>query len=254
MSSTLELYHYSGCQNTFIILIDEGFFPEKDTARISCLCQDVDGLLLIQPSTKADVKMVYLNKDGSRASMCGNGLRCLAHLAQKKLFPLKTSLLIETDVGVRAATIFNDIVEVEMGPIVTPKPLLLPLDHSQRELFFLNTGVPHAVIKVDDIKTVDVCTLGRIIRNHPAFSPEGTNVTFVSIDKEKMVDLSVRTYERGVEAETYACGTGAVAAAIVMWNDFPMKSSLQVRCLSQEVLTVRKQDTSLFLKGAVSQL
>jgi diaminopimelate epimerase len=202
--------------------------------------------------------MVYLNRDGSRAAMCGNGLRCVAHFASTILFPGKQLLSISTDCGIRRAFVKDDLVEVEMGSIGPPCIRTIALQNQKFTVSWINSGVPHAVLMVRDIDRVQVESIGKMIRNHEAFIPSGTNVTFTEQRKIPGIDLSFRTYERGVESETLACGTGAVAAAVISWDLFPQESCLRLQCASKEILRVRREfekDTFwYFLQGKVSCL
>lgn len=172
--------------------------------------------------------------------MCGNGLRCTAHYTNTVLLPNNKHLLIETDVGIRRATVEDDLVEVEMGHLQDGKPWNLTIQNTAIEGILIDVGVPHAVIPVRYVQNTDVQTLGSSIRFHERFAPSGTNVTFVSPSKDPRSDLLIRTYERGVERETLACGTGAVAAAIGMWQSFSHHNCLKLQCQSKEILSVRR--------------
>ena len=170
-----------------------------------------DGILLLEPSVKAHAKMRVFNADGSEAQMCGNGARCVALLlANGSAKPVT----LETLAGVLSAEVHGNRVAARMMD-----PTSLQLDKSVTvkgktlRYGFLNTGVPHVVTAVTDVQSVDVDGLGRALRYHKAFAPHGTNVNF--IQRAGAHALRIRTYERGVEGETLACGTGMVAAAIV---------------------------------------
>ena len=165
-----------------------------------------DGMLLLEKTAKADIRMRIFNPDGSEVDMCGNGARCAAVYYTYMLSAIRYPLIkIETKAGILEAKIDGDMVKLKMSD-----------PHSMKmgpKTNFINTGVPHAIIFVDDLENTDVDKLGRAIRNSERFAPEGTNVDFVKVlGKDK---IAVRTYERGVEAETLACGTGCVAAAIL---------------------------------------
>ena len=173
-----------------------------------------DGLLVIEGSKKADARMRTFNADGSEAEMCGNALRCFAYYLAGARKSARKSLTIETVAGLIQAHVHGDRIKAKL---TAPKDLKLdiPLAVSGRVLkvSFINTGVPHAVIRVQGLGTVDVEGLGRLIRFHEAFKPAGTNVDFYEVMGPDAI--RVRTYERGVEAETLACGTGSTAAALV---------------------------------------
>ncbi len=169
-----------------------------------------DGLLVIEDSKKADIKMRIFNPDGSEAEMCGNGLRCAA-LYKRNPKRIK----IETEAGIYETEITaKDTVKVKMEE---PKNLRfdLPISLNGRRIRvnYIDSGVPHAVIFIEKVDLIDVAGIGENIRYHKAFKPRGTNVDFVEVIDDK--NIKMRTYERGVEAETLACGTGAVASAII---------------------------------------
>ncbi len=179
-----------------------------------------DGLLVIGPSPKASFKMRIFNPDGSEAEMCGNGARCavLWAVLKQRVAAKRTGVLkLDTKAGIieSKVNIRNQQGEVRIK-LTDPSglKLSLPLKVGGRNLNvdFINTGVPHAVIFVEGLDRIDVAGIGRAVRNSQRFKPAGANVNFVEvIDKNY---LRVRTYERGVEAETLACGTGCAASAI----------------------------------------
>lgn len=172
-----------------------------------------DGLLLIEPSKNCDFKMRVFNPDGTEVDMCGNGLRCAALYAQKnKISGNKMS--IETHAGNMQAQVSGEKVKIKLS---APKNLRLKFDldieGQAQKVSYINTGVPHVVCFIQGLDNFNVKDTGRAIRYHPEFQPEGTNADFVEVlDK---AHIRLRTYERGVEDETLACGTGAVASAII---------------------------------------
>jgi diaminopimelate epimerase len=195
-----------------------------------------DGLLVIDESKKADIKMRIFNPDGSEAQMCGNGSRCAAlYAATKKLAGNK--MTIETLAGVLDAEVRKDMVKVKL---TEPKDikwnLCLTINKCPYKLNFVNTGVPHVVHFVEDLDKVDVKNIGSHIRNHDEFSPDGTNADFVQVLGNNSIAL--RTYERGVEDETLACGTGAVASAIISAEAEKMHSPVIVETRGGEKLKV----------------
>lgn len=195
-----------------------------------------DGLLVIERSRVADFKMRIFNPDGTEAEMCGNGSRCVA-LYAKDNHIAKGAMAIETLAGVLNAMVKNDIVKVRLpDPKDIKWNLCLIIHKCPYKVNFVNTGVPHVVYFVDDLKKVDVKDLGSHIRGHKEFSPEGSNADFV-----KVVDrhyIKVRTYERGVEDETLACGTGAVASAIIAAESEKLESPITVETRGGEKLRV----------------
>jgi diaminopimelate epimerase len=173
-----------------------------------------DGLLAVEKSRSADFSMRIINSDGSEAEMCGNGSRCFAlYCAQLKHKPV-VDLKVETLAGVIYARVSKEQVKVNL---IAPKDLKLdvPVTIGKRTLRvnYINTGVPHAVIFVDGLSSMEIVDLGRQIRYYKSFAPKGTNVDFVEVTAEN--GISIRTYERGVEDETLACGTGSVASALI---------------------------------------
>lgn len=203
--------------------------PDSDWSRLAIfLCKreksrGADGMLLLEDSQTAHLRMRIFNPDGTEVEMCGNGARCVAlYKAQGLSSPEassggrgKSEITIETKAGILRAEIDNaKNVKIKM-PV--PKDIKLNFDlevnGSNYKVHCINTGVPHVIIFVDDLEAIDVLKLGSNIRYHRQFQPVGTNVDFVKeIDNQK---IEIRTYERGVEGETLACGTGALAAAII---------------------------------------
>jgi diaminopimelate epimerase len=183
-----------------------------------------DGLLVLEKSRKADMRMKIFNADGSEAQMCGNGARCAALYLGKKRSRL------ETAAGTIECEINQDNVRIKL---TDPKGIKLdvPIKAYGRNLKInlINTGVPHAVIFVEGLDEIHVSSIGRRIRYHKRFAFEGTNVDFVEVLGKD--NISLRTYERGVEDETLACGTGAVASAIIfaLKSHTPNKVSVMTR-------------------------
>lgn len=173
-----------------------------------------DGLLLLEKSSRADVRMRIFNADGSEAQMCGNGARCCALWVNLKRKTKNSKLKIETKAGIIDACVKGDSAKIKLtDPVDLKLDIHMNVDGKDYEADYVNTGVPHAVIEVDDIEMVSVKKIGRLVRHHKIFKPSGANVDFVQVkDRDHIV---VRTYERGVEDETLACGTGSVASAII---------------------------------------
>lgn len=202
----------SGAGNDFIVVQTK----LKGYSRIAQeLCQKktgigADGLLVLEESKKADFKMRIFNADGSEAEMCGNGLRCAA-----LYFGKKGKVRIETIAGMYEAQIMaKDMVKVKMEvPKDLKRDLTIKVNSRNVKVGYLDTGVPHAVIFVQGIDDINVDSIGRNIRYHAKFKPRGANVDFVEVVDDE--NIKMRTYERGVEGETLACGTGAVASAII---------------------------------------
>jgi diaminopimelate epimerase len=191
---------------------------------------------VIESSKKSDFKMRIFNPDGSEAQMCGNGSRCIALYAFIKRIA-KKDMTIETIAGILNASVNGDVVKVRL---TDPKGIdwnfCLMINKCPYKLSFIDTGVPHVVHFVEDLDKVDVKNLGSHIRHHGEFSPEGTNADFVTVTDKH--NIKVRTYERGVEDETLACGTGAVASAIISAEAEKMTSPIIVETRSGEKLKV----------------
>ncbi len=204
--------------NDFIIIKNRNFSTQKLKNLAKKLCRPKygiggDGLLVCEHSSSADLKMRIFNPDGSEAEMCGNGIRCFIVWAYKNnLIDSRTN--IETIAGIISGKVTGkNRVKVELKAEFVPSSEI-KINFKGRKItgYFINTGVPHFVIITNRLQKENVDEIGRFIRFHRYFAPQGTNVDFVQYDKRS---LYVRTYERGVEAETLACGTGCVASALI---------------------------------------
>ncbi len=251
----------SGSGNDFILIDHRKPFIDgdrmKEFARKVCrrrISVGADGLIFIENSEKADFKWRFFNADGSEGEMCGNGGRCAARFAHLKGIT-GPSLTFETLAGMISAQVNEKRVKLEMT-----KPHSLKLDETllidgkQQTLSSINTGVPHAVLFLDDIEHLNIVQLGRSIRYHPHFAPSGTNANFVRLEKGSQ--LSIRTYERGVEDETLACGTGTVASALIAAFKGMVRSPVSVKTRGGELLMVHfeiegEEVKRVFLEGEV---
>lgn len=213
----------SGTGNDFIIIDHRESFvrPEDQSEFTRIVCRrkfsvGADGLILIENSATADFSWQFYNGDGSRAEMCGNGARCAARFAFEKGIA-QEAMRFETTAGEIEAFILGKSGSPVKIRLTAPEDLRLniplPVGRVEQILHFINTGVPHTVILVNDAGMVPVADWGREIRFHERFQPAGTNANFVQVLAGDT--LMVRTYERGVEGETLACGTGAVASALI---------------------------------------
>jgi diaminopimelate epimerase len=216
---------YQGAGNDFVLMDFSRSVPPDDLsefARRLCHRQlgiGADGLLLLLPSSVADYRMRIFNADGSEPSMCGNGIRCLVDFIQKHKNGA-AEVLIETPSGVLRCRRIGEEISVNLGvPAVMHWPIELP----QGMAFVVDTGVPHAVLFVDALDQIAVEEEGRKVRFH--FEPHGVNVNFVFMKEGK---IAIRTYERGVEGETLACGTGAAAAAFVAMKQHNLSAPIGV--------------------------
>jgi diaminopimelate epimerase len=215
----LRFAKMNGAGNDFILIDNRAGNIHLDRSQIARLCDrhrgvGADGVLLLEEaSNHADFRMRYFNADGGEAEMCGNGARCFARFANKVAgAPQKMSF--ETPAGVIAAELIGDFVTLQM---TEPTDLRLNIEiraaDQNKIVHFINSGVPHVVIPVSRLEDVDVRREGSGVRYHKMFSPNGTNVNF--IERRGPKKIAVRTYERGVEDETLACGTGVVASALI---------------------------------------
>jgi diaminopimelate epimerase len=214
-----------------------------------------DGVLLLEDSSKADFKMRIFNPDGGEVEMCGNGARCVALFAYRRsLIANRKKLKIETKAGVlETEVVSNDRVKIKMtDPTNSRLNSKLSVDGKEYKVHSINTGVPHIVLFVEDLEKTEVKEVGKEIRYHKEFAPEGTNVNFIKVRDENSIDI--RTYERGVEDETLACGTGACASAIVSHLLGRTKTPTKMHTKSGSVLTVyfdssNSKITNLYLEG-----
>jgi len=258
----------SGTGNDFLMIDNrENLLKEGEAAELAksaCprrISAGADGVILVEKSAKDghDFRMRIFNADGSEAEMCGNGSRCIAVFA-RQLGAAKETQRIETLAGTLNATVAKDglsakvqlsqpsALELRKGVDVLGKP---------SDLFFINTGVPHAVEFVDDVSKVDVSKAGACIRYHDAFKPKGTNANFAQLMGNNTI--KVRTYERGVEDETFACGTGSTAAAIAAGFVHGYNSPVKVLTAGGSTLTIhfeKKGDGvgAPFLEGSVDTI
>ncbi len=209
----------NGAGNDFVVLDNRDLSISLSKEQIATLCDrhrgiGADGLLAVEPAeSTADFKYRYYNADGGEAEMCGNGARCYGRFVQRLTNSPSSSISFETMVGDLVAHFDGDLVEIAMSD-----PFDLELDVNLQieglgRVDVINTGVPHVVAFVEDIEKTDVLRLGRAIRQHDHFAPAGTNVNFAQVKSHQ--HLAIRTYERGVEDETLACGTGMVACALI---------------------------------------
>jgi diaminopimelate epimerase len=196
-----------------------------------------DGLILLEKSACKDFKMRYFNSDGSYASMCGNGGRSIAKFAYD-LGVANLKMVFETDAGIiNAEILLEDRVKLDLyDPSDLKKDIKVEANGKEFDVDFINTGVPHAVIFVDDIEKIDVFGYGRVVRRHETFVPAGANVNFVKVIKDNT--LLVRTYERGIEDETLACGTGITASGIISVLKGFAKSPVKVIARGGDKLSV----------------
>ncbi len=244
----LEFWKLSGAGNDFIAMDNrDGRIPEAGRAALVAdwcrrgMSVGADGVLLVEPSPQRHFRMRYYNADGSEGETCGNGSRCIARFANL-LGVAPERMEFDTMAGPYTAEILGDEVVVSMTDAHgLRRGIRIRDDGFDGVLHFLNTGVPHAVVFVDDLENTDVFRVGRHLRRHSEFAPAGANVNFVRVSDP--YNIAIRTYERGVENETLACGTGSIASAIVAARDGYSEPPVRMHTRGGEVLTVHFEPT-----------
>ncbi len=239
----IEFWKMNGSGNDFIIIDNRNeIIKEEQMSSFSKLvCRrrvsvGADGVIFIMDSKTCDFAWRFYNSDGSEAEMCGNGSRCAARFAYlNKIAPKK--MRFETAVGPISAEVLGRRVKVML---TDPKQLKINVQIEKlldwESVDFINTGVPHVVIRVKDLENIPIKEVGRKIRFHEIFSPEGTNVNFMKRVKNNLIE--VRTYERGVEDETLACGTGSIASALISSLRDGISSPVDVKTRGGEILRI----------------
>jgi diaminopimelate epimerase len=242
-------YKMSGSGNDFVVVdaTREEATQLLEAATVQAICAratgiGADGIVLLQPSRVADFRMTYLNSDGSPADLCGNASLCSTRLASE-LGILDTTrggeFRMETDAGVLGVRLLEDAPEVDLQPVSDVRTgLPFRLESGEHWIGYALAGVPHLVVRVDDVSTVDVVGRGRPLRYESSL-PNGANVNFVSPDSSG--GWRIRTYERGVEGETLACGTGSVATAILLAESAEAGERVVLTTRSSRLLKVRLQ-------------
>lgn len=248
MSQRIAFWKMHGAANDFIVVDDRALdFPAHDRRwmqRIMSRHTGVgsEGVLLIQPSRQADFRMRFFNPDGGEVDMCGNGARCIARLAHE-LGVAPARMAFETGAGLVRAEMHGGHVQLTMTP---PRDWrldrTLTIDGRPYAYHFVNSGVPHVVVEVPELSGVDVQRVGAAIRYHPEFAPKGTNANFIQVIGPDCIWL--RTYERGVEAETPACGTGIVAAGLLAGRSGRVQPPVKVVPASGDTLVVNYRLTA----------
>jgi diaminopimelate epimerase len=237
---SFDFSKYSGLGNDFIFVDNRRqSFPIESTF-IQNICNrhdgiGADGVVLLENSREADHKMRIFNSDGHEAEMCGNALRCF-YLFLKELGFERSSFQVETyDRVLRIAQEQNEI-SCEMGEVSSIEwDIDLTFNEMLLKGHFIHTGVPHVVIPTTQLNQLPILPLGRFVRMHPHFQPHGTNVNFISLNKDQTVQI--RTYERGVELETQACGTGGAASAIIAHLLYQIPTPISIKTIQGNILT-----------------
>lgn len=236
-------YKMTGSGNDFVVFDSSAgpFGDLESPAQIVALCArgtgiGADGAVFIEPSGRNSVRMRYYNADGSRADLCGNATLCTARLAAE-LGLVSGEFTVETDAGSLKARIRDGLPEIDLEPVtgLEPEAKALAAEPGEERIGFAVAGVPHVVVRVPDLEQIDLDRRGGQLRRHPSLS-QGANVNFVA---NRGSGWAYRTFERGVEGETLACGTGAVATAVLLakWGLSGDETALATR--SGKPLTVR---------------
>jgi diaminopimelate epimerase len=244
----IEFYKMSGSGNDFILIDNrDGSLAVGDiVAFVKCVCErkvsvGADGLIVIESSDKVDFRWRFFNADGSEVEMCGNGGRCAARFALLRGIAGE-KMSFETVSGIIEAEVRGDVVKLRL---TDPRDLIMDdrIQVGKQTLFVhgVNTGVPHVVHFVRDLEGFDVFNTGRAIRRHEHYQPAGTNANFAAVVDDHT--LRVRTYERGVEDETLACGTGSVASVLIAARKGFVESPVDVRVQSGETLRIHFEQT-----------
>lgn len=221
--STLTFVKFQGAGNDFILIDDRALF--FNPTQVKDLCHrkfgiGADGVILLQNDSLADFRMRIFNSDGSEAESCGNGLRCLLRFLVDLGLPRKNYRIATADRIVEAG-FEQDLISINMGPARNVKQLYI----QGREIHFLDTGVPHLVLFVPDVQKVDFLKEGAFFRHHSLFQPRGTNVNFASLQSDR---IDVRTFERGLEGESLACGTGGAAVAVIASQKYGLANPIRI--------------------------
>ncbi|WP_041468008.1 bifunctional diaminopimelate epimerase/glutamate racemase [Chlamydia felis] len=250
-STICKRYFFSGAGNRFIL--SEAC---PDITMIPNLCREhqVDGFLHVLPSSIADAKLIIFNDDGSRPNMCGNGLRCVIAYLSSVLE--KEEISVETDSGVYSGKFYSwDRVVVDMtlpNWKYRSHQLTHTLSDLPKEVFSIDTGVPHVIVFVEDLSSVPVNLWGSFLRYHEDFAPQGTNVNFVQAQDFR--EIHMRTYERGLERESLACGTGATAAALVLAKRYGLSNTkIHIWTWNRILIKISLDSDRVYLEGPVAQ-
>jgi diaminopimelate epimerase len=242
------IYKMSGSGNDFVFLDGRTATPEEwPAARIREVCDrrrgvGADGLIILDHLGGPAIRMTYWNADGSRVDMCGNAALCSTRLARHLEMVTAEEMVLETDAGnYRTRNVGGSgwAAELAFGDLPMPARAEIPLNAGERAASYGVIGVPHVVLLVDDIEAAPVLARGRELRESDRFQPAGTNVNFVArAGGTDRADWAVRTYERGVEAETLACGTGTVATVLALAGIKEGTVPARIRARSGSILSV----------------
>ncbi|MEC8826354.1 MAG: diaminopimelate epimerase [Verrucomicrobiota bacterium] len=239
----LKFTKMNGAGNDFVVVDNRDNSLSLNKKQIARICQrqrgvGADGFLAVEPSENgADFRMRYYNADGGEAEMCGNGARCFARFVNQLEGNSLIETTFETIAGVIRGEFIDDEVRIELSkPFDFALNETLKINGQETSVHSVNTGVPHAAIFVNDLDAVDIRAMGAATRFHEHFAPAGTNVNFIEVTAPG--SIRIRTYERGVENETLACGTGMVACSIIHHEISDVPSPIRVKVAGGDTLEV----------------
>ncbi len=240
-----EFVKMHGAGNDFVVC--------DNTSGVWAICPDLvravcsrrrgigaDGMIVmsaqrnLRPSPRHTIKVSFFNCDGTVADMCGNGLRCAAVFARQHMNAGDSPVFATASGSLYTELVADGLVKIQIPMLGEPRKIEI-CRHSG---FLVNTGVPHVIIPCDDTSSVDIEREGRAIRHSTELAPEGANVNFISMPEKKGEPVQIRTYERGVEAETFACGTGIAAAAVALRTFCSFRSPVEFLTIDDELLRV----------------
>jgi diaminopimelate epimerase len=246
-----RFFKMTGSGNDFVVFSNGEARVHEDAATIRSLSArgtgvGADGVVFLEKAGKGDVRMRYYNGDGSEAALCGNASLCSTRLAVELGLAEGGGFLLHTAAGALKARLRDGLPEVDLEPVSDVSSNAPGLDRRPDEarLGYARVGVPHVVVEIGDIETADVAGRGPELRYHKALEPDGANANFVA--RRADGSFTYRTYERGVEAETLACGTGAVATAIMLseWGESGDETTLWARSGLPLVVTLRREGSA----------
>jgi diaminopimelate epimerase len=249
--SEQRFFKMTGSGNDFVVFPRPAGADLEDPSSIRALSArgtgvGADGVVFLESAEKGDVRMRYYNSDGSEAELCGNASLCSTRLAVELGMAQGGGFLLHTAAGALRARLRDGLPEVDLESVsdVRPDERKVERRPGESRLGYARVGVPHVVVEIDDIEAADLTGRGPEIRHHPALQPDGANANFVA--KRAGGQFVYRTFERGVEAETLACGTGAVATAIMLssWGESATETTLWTRSGLPLVVTLRREGST----------
>lgn len=255
----LKFSKYSGCGNDFIMIDNrKAVFPFEKKDIVQNLCKrctgiGADGIILLEESQHSDFRMRIFNANGVEAEMCGNGIRCLMKFAQECGFK-QTGCTFETFLRPLTVSTQGELISVEMGiPFDIRYDISLTVDDTDYKVHHINTGVPHLVLLTETVEAFELSRLGPKFRHHKQFAPQGANLNVAQLMANG--ELWNRTFERGVEGETLACGTGCAAVAVIANKHLGLPSPIKIRTRSLELveIAIADEDSKITMTGPATK-